>query len=180
MRDFAKTTATEIYVDNQRVAGVLEVANDVHTEQVLGDSPDPKWTFVDARGHFHAHDEKGLIHTVERERERVGCDGACGGQCGGEGSTVTHLLCLICQEEIFPGMIPGPHEVVVGTTSRWTLRVRGFQPPSGMAMVSVRVEADGWPTRFGVAAVGTMHGDEDGLWQGELVGAGPLSRMAKS
>lgn len=169
-----------VFVDNVPVQGVLSVENESDTAWTDLPEPDPRWTFVDAAGHFHARDAEGGLPTLEIVSEHVDCDGSCGGQCRGEGYTVGRAFCRICREEVVPGSIPGPHEVVVANRRSWSVFVEDG-PVFESRRVSVRVEFEGRPTMFGVAQVESCSGGIGGGGaKTRLRGEGPLSVMAKA
>lgn len=168
-----------VFVDDVLVQGLVSVDNEV-TKGWTGAEPDLRWTFVDAAGHFHAWDSAGALHTVELRLGHVDCDASCGGLCGGEGYSHGHWFCRLCQEEIRPGMIPGPHEVVLYQRQSWSVFVEDA-PVIRAQRVSVRLEYDGKPTMFGVACVESRSGSAAGGGVSvKLSGEGPLSVMAKA
>jgi hypothetical protein len=169
-------TPSRVFVDNIPLHGTLSIEDDAQTAQTDAPSPDPRWTFVDSAGHFHARDSKGGLPTLVSKPEHVDCDGSCGGVCGGEGYTVVRCCCVICGEEVVPGTVPGPREVVVNRRRSWKVSV--VNAPMSMAdRVSVRFEVSGSPPMFGVARVcdGTFQSGEMDV---ELRGEGPLSTMS--
>lgn len=144
----------------------------------LGSKPDPNWSFTDAAGHFHAYDQTpGMDYpTLRRRIEVVPCyEPDHGEDC--DGASITHLHCVICDEEIEPGLISGPHtEGLPGRTS-WSAKVT--MPPDeafGLPeVVSLCAEFGNHGTVFGLAAVEatTVSGDRATV---ELVGTTPLGR----
>lgn len=176
----AKLRPSRVFVDNVLVLGLLSIKNDVDTAWTELPEPDPRWTFVDAAGHFHARDATGELLTLKAVPEHVDCDGSCGGQCRGEGYSAVRWHCVICQEEIVPGTIAGPHKVVVASRRSWTVAV-DEGPVFRTQRVSVRVEFEGQPPMFGVAHVESSSGRGDGGGANtKLCGEGPLSVMAKA
>lgn len=89
--------------------------------------PDPSWSFVDGRGHYHAWaqpaDSSRNLPTLKAESVEMPCDGSCGGVCGGEGYVRTEYHCGLCGEVVEPRTVPDrgtktipgleTHEVVV-------------------------------------------------------------------
>lgn len=177
-----QTVGLAVHVNGHEYVGELEIDHD--TQVLWSDSPrpDPKWTFTDAQGHFHAY-AKGFP-TLDMEMVHVDCDGSCGGTCGGEGFHETHYYCRICREEITPGTIAGPHQSTVSGPTSWTVRVKGEGRPSLLLdeSVSVRI-VDSEGALFGVARVANKNiwsmGDVGGF-EVELVGEGPLKRQGES
>jgi hypothetical protein len=167
-----------VFVDDVPLHGMLSVENDVETAWTDLAEPDPRWTFVDSAGHFHARNAEGELPTLVSRPEHVDCDGSCGGQCGGEGYTAVHWHCAICGEEAVPGTVPGPHEVVVARRRSWSVLVEGG-PVFAVERVSVRLEFYGKPTMFGVARVGSSSGRAGGVADTQLLGEGALSVMAE-
>ena len=169
-----------VFVDDVPLQGMLSVENDVSTAWTDLPEPDPRWTFVDAAGHFHARDAEGELPTLVSKAEHVDCDGSCGGQCRGEGFTSVRWHCPLCGEEVVPGTVPGPHELVVARRRSWSVFVENA-PVFGSGRVSVRFEYDGKPTMFGVARVESSSGRGDGgAANVKLRGEGPLSVMAEA
>jgi len=177
------TTATEtilVYInDGPAMAGELNI--DQETQQILSSSakPDTRWTFTDSHGHYHAHsDEQDEPYpTLQRHVEREECDGSCGGTCDGEGFPTVRYTCLICDEDVKPGAIPGPHRYFIPGLKSWTVRAHGLVKPSN-EKVSVRVEVDGL-IYFGVAmpteAIGEGYAGIT-TYVSTLQGVGPLGR----
>jgi hypothetical protein len=141
--------------------------------------PDLRWEHTDSHGHFHAHsdDKDDRYPTLERHVERAECDGSCGGVCEGEGYHTVRYTCRICDEEIKPGSIPGPHHHTIPGMRSWTVQVAG--PVSPFEKVSVRVEA-GDTVYFGIAEgtsrSATSWGSDETTYVSDLVGIGPLGR----
>lgn len=111
--------------------------------------PNPAWTLVDGRNHFHAYTDDGTLPTLRARSEPVPCDGACGSLC--EGTTRTVYECMICDEAVEPAVISGiTHQSVPGRRS-WSLEINDPVMPFG-DMVSVQVKTDG-QLRFGVGQI---------------------------
>lgn len=117
---------------------------------------DRSWTFTDAAGHFHAatEDKREPWPTLRMRIEERPCGFADHDEdCDGE--NVTHWHCLICDEEIAPGMKPGPHYESMAGMESWEARVSvPVEQVNGLLgqRVSVRLESDGG-TAWGVALV---------------------------
>lgn len=156
-------------------------------EMVTSISPkaDPKWTFTDAAGHFHAYDQTPDAYsrypTLRIRVEEVPCSHADHDEdC--DGANIIHYHCRICDEEITPGLIPGPHSEPLYGRYEWSAKVtvsadewfalsgEGFagQP------VSVRAEFSSHEA-FGIARIGAVNGSTDRLTV-DLIGDGPLGR----
>ncbi len=174
-----QTAGLVVYVNKQELVGELEV--DRNAQMVWSDSAqaDPKWSFIDQAGHFHAYDQDEKLPTLRNEPEHIDCDGGCGGLC--EGYETPRYLCRICGEEVTPGPVPGPHQFAVNGPAEWTVHARGeggLRPQPG-EQVSVRI-VDREGILFGVARVcgGTIWSmDEQAMeFEVELAGEGPLSR----
>jgi hypothetical protein len=130
-----------------------------HVDHVTsrGPRPDPNWSTVDSYGHFHAYSgANGLDVKPERyptlsvTREKQPCDGSCGGVCEGEGITIVRYACLICAEQIEPGLIEGPYTYPVAMHYEWTLQVAGDTVPVRFDERATVHLSDG---RFGIALV---------------------------
>lgn len=114
---------------------------------------DPKWTFVDKAGHFHAVTGDGKLPTLERYEKHIGCDGTCGGTCDGT-LTETRHRCRACGKRVKPGHVidqaGGAARSMPGLTT-WTVRI---DHPETLGIteadVSVRAVA-GKRTLFGLA-----------------------------
>lgn len=87
---------------------------------------DPRWSHTDAAGHYHAYSsvEDGLRYpTLKIRVERIPCTiPEHGTDC--EGSNITHWHCRICDVEITPRTIPGPHHESVPGRTTWSARLR--------------------------------------------------------
>jgi len=94
-----------VSVDNgPEVPGVLMIdrqAVDVTTIRKV--KPDPRWTYVDAAGHWHAYDKGGGLPTLRSETQHVECDNADHGVCDGYERTVHR--CVVCGEAVTPGKV---------------------------------------------------------------------------
>lgn len=169
-------TRLAIFIDGEGpFAGDLEQHRDVETVSTMCPAPDPKWEQVDSNGHYHARNaDEDDYPTLKIHVERVECDGSCGGVCEGEGFTVTHYHCQVCDEEIEPGTIPGPHVLSMPGLASWQVTVRSTRTLDGT--VSVRVVANESTTLFGVATASGWESDGFGLVTTTLVGVSPLGR----
>lgn len=126
-----EATATIIINDGERHPGEFVIEQDI--EMVRSDratKPDPKWTFTDDQGHFHAFVEDGGLPTLDRTVIDAPCDGSCGGVCQGEGYTITKYTCRICGQQIEPNWIPDVEARTVGI------------PLPGMKSASVTIRGD--------------------------------------
>jgi hypothetical protein len=152
----------------------------------MGSKADEKWSFTDAAGHFHAYDqssERDHYPTLLMRVEQVPCvhddhDDDC------DGANTTHWHCRICDEEVEPGRIPGPHSSVIAGLRSWEAKV-GLPVAEAWAMrgerVSLRMVVGENRELFGLAMVdvGTVSSD-DVIVYVDLVGIGPLgSRKVK-
>lgn len=118
--------------------------------------PDPRWEHVDTNGHYHAYSGEDTNHypTLTVRTEHVDCDGSCRGLCDGEGYTHDRYHCRICNEEIKPGAMPGPHRHDIPGLKEWSVQVEGYTPDNLATMgdsVSVKLDCEDGPTWFGVA-----------------------------
>lgn len=158
--------------DGDPIPGELEQHQDVETVRSMGALPDPAWEFTDSNGHFHARDtEADSYPTLDARTRHVDCDGSCNGTCDGEGWTETSYHCVICDEEIEPGTIGGPHTIHMPGLRSWTVKVYGRVPLD--EKVSVRIQAE-HVTMFGVALPVSAEGSSSGVEYTTLVGTSPL------
>lgn len=89
--------------------------------------PDPKWSCIDANGHWHAYTTDGKLPTLSAHVRHVDCDGthAFGDmleeEC--EGYDVTEYRCRICLDLVGPHRVPdgtaGLRQFAPGRTSWW-------------------------------------------------------------
>lgn len=136
----------------------LTIEREVIVVNSLSPKSDPKWTYVDRLGHFHAYSDREddgyrRYPTLKATTIEEPCDGSCGGICGGEGYTRTEYSCLICAEVIKPSLIPGPHTATVPGRYDWSAEVRGGVPPTAFDRVSFRLASPTGDTWFGVGVV---------------------------
>lgn len=142
--------------------------------------PDERWSFVDASGHFHAYwSREERWPTLRTRIEPVPCDHEDHDEdC--EGANITHWHCLICDEEIEPRMIPGPHYGSMPGMTSWELRVSVPVDAVDALLdqkVSVRMEQGGNEV-WGVALVLREFSYESGRSTVDLrlIGMSPLGR----
>jgi hypothetical protein len=151
----------------------------------VGPGPSKTWTHVDAHGHFHAwstdpHDQ---YPTLEKFKLHLPCEGGCClNDLPCEGYTVTRYRCVLCKEQIEPGVSDWAKHVTVGSPlTEWSVTVPILLDQG--THVSVRVMMSGaageYPAEmFGVALVAntqsTRHPDGPVVFRSELLGAGGL------
>ena len=174
-------TTTTASIDNgPDVPADLTITQDqIDVTSALATKPDPEWTYVDQRGHFHAYDEDGKLPTLRTRIERTPCPGGCDDP-GCDGYTVTHHHCVICGEEVEPRRVHDFEPKTVPGLTHWTLVVDQGIPQGQQVSVRVRSGAPADPIEvFGVAMVvgveAMMVGDQ---WrtQSTLDGVGPLGK----
>lgn len=175
-----KTETLAFYINgNPALSGELSLDQAYERVTSSGQSPNPRWEFTDANGHYHAHsdDKDDRYPTLARHVEHAECDGSCGGMCNGEGYHVTRYTCRACNAEIKPGVIPGPYSVSIPGLRSWEAWVDGLVR-SFDEDLSVRITVSG-ETWFGFArcveAESRGYGDESEN-RSHLVGLGPLGR----
>jgi hypothetical protein len=143
---------------------------------------DPKWTFVDKAGHFHAVTGAGNLPTLERYEKHIGCDGTCGGTCDGT-LTETRYRCRACGKRVKPGFVvdvPGGQRRTMPGLTSWLLDVQAHEePPSGK--VSIRCTSTGLGGRdwFGIAegrTAGSIHADGVARYSWQAYGVTELGR----
>lgn len=169
------------YVNNgDGVVCELGLDQEIHTQWSTGPRPDNAWSFVDRAGHFHAYDqadERRSYPTLHERSRAVPCDGSCGGVCGGEGYSVVEFFCRICEEQVEPGLIPGPYSFTVPGLKSW--RVDAQASVEG-DLVSIRLETEK-RTYFGVAQITSSHmGSDLAGARTTLTGWGELGSQVKS
>lgn len=144
---------------------------------------DPKWTFVDKSGHFHAVTGDGKLPTLEQYEKHLNCDGSCAGVCSDDGYTETRYRCRACRKRVKPGRVidqaGGVTRTMPGRTS-WFLAVESLdKPPVGR--VSIRCTSTGLAGRdwFGLAdgrVAGSSSAGSDVRWSWEAYGVTELGR----
>jgi hypothetical protein len=170
----------------------VNIEHDLKVEWSSSPKADESWSFTDAAGHFHAYDQStdkyALDHypTLLTKRERVACDHSDHDpDC--DGADIFHYHCRICDEEIMPGLIPGPHSFVIPGRKQWYAKLTvpvadlnglGEQVSFRMADLDGALEAGENAELFGVARVDRMEVGSDGRATLDLVGIGPLGRRA--
>ena len=175
------TTGDGIHInDGPGWAGQLRIEVERIDISSAGPKPNERWSFVDADGHFHAYYEsKDPWPTLHKRIEVVPCsvedhDEDCGG------ANTTHWHCLICDEEITPGMIPGPHYGSMAGMTSWEVQVQVPVESINALMgkqVSFRMESAGGEA-WGVAQVmgGMEYRSGDPSVSLTMVGVSPLGR----
>lgn len=155
------TSACMASVDGaEPVAAQIQIRRNDRVEWTNQPKPDPKWQYVDAAGHFHAYDHDGRsTPTLVDRHEHRECDGSCGGVCDGEGYDIVHSFCAICDEEIQPGMTPGPHSFMIEGLMDWEIVVE--TPLTKPGKVSIVVTAGQWEL-FGIAEPHRIDAGSDG------------------
>lgn len=130
--------------------GSLTFERDVQRVTTAHPIPDPDWEFVDGHGHYHARsrDKNAPLPTLRQHGQHIDCDGSCGFEGGCEGYTTTSYRCLICGEDVVPGVIPGPHTITIEAARSWSCTVEGVVTDES---VSVSIEHDGEVVAFGMA-----------------------------
>jgi hypothetical protein len=169
----------EFRIDNgSPCRGELQIDHNVEVVTTMGPKPDPRWSFVDSHGHFHAFDqsnEREPYPTLAAKTRHHGCDVHIAPEMDDdecEGWDETYYVCRICAEEIEPGQIPGPHEHQVEHPVEWQVEIYADRsmPYPGSGDRSVRVTM-GDTEYFGIAIVMSAN---DG--SATLVGKGPLGQ----
>jgi hypothetical protein len=165
--------------NGEPLAGEFRIARPVDIVMSLGAKPDPHWEMVDSNGHYHAYStEPPAYPTLDNRTERVGCDGSCGDEDECEGYSITRRVCRICQEEITPGVISGPHRFEIPGLWEWSVILDGHMPTGrllGGGTVSVCID-HGDERRWGIAIVTDLYVSSFGECRAELMGSGSLGR----
>ena len=161
-------------------------ANVEHASEIIWSSSpkaDEAWSLVDAAGHFHAYDQSAdrggdRYPTLRVRIEEIPCSYAEHDyDCTGE--NITHYHCRICDEEVTPRLIPGPHSFAVPGRTEWRakLTVPAAEVPSFFGeQVSFRTET-GSHELFGIAHVASVS-VRDGMADIDLTGVSSLGRRA--
>src|SRR5574342_38690 len=132
------------------------VEREMHVEYSMGPKADELWSCTDAARHFHAYDRSDTREhypTLLTRVEVVPCDHAeHDPDC--DGANVTHSHCRICDEEVTPGLIPGPHSIPVAGLWSWEAKVTmpaDEAVPLVDTIVSLRLESGDGSEMFGHA-----------------------------
>lgn len=176
-------THADISLDGAPVQpGCITIEQEIKTfASATATKPDPAWTLVDERGHFHAYDDDGELPTLTSSLVHVNCDDVHTGPLADpdepcEGYDVTEWTCRICGTEITPGRLPDHDQKSMPGLKAWRAEITSDQPIDNR-IVSVRAAVtDG--VHFG-AAYATMRRAETRLDGGlqvtiELIGYSPL------
>lgn len=162
-------TSYEWEVENEKI--------DVTPERTT--KPDPKWSYVDRQGHYHAFsdDEHDLLPTLR-------------GVFDEDVPSAVAYRCRICNFEVIPEWITQRSTVRIYAPGRMSWRVEllahwpNIDPLMNGTSVSVRIEEDG-DILFGVGllqATGAGVNDAGVIeWRGQIIGNGALgTRKASS
>lgn len=170
----------------ERLPAALTIEQDVRQEWTGLPKPDPAWTFTDSNGHFHAYDledDTNRYPTLQAKTEVLPCDNSDHDyEC--DGVHVTHWHCQICDEEVEPGSIPGPHPFLIEGPKDWRIEVDGRVEPAREKIAIQFSSADGTREYFGIAVAmqsrGWMpEGGNEPRFTTVVRGAGgPLGRRA--
>lgn len=167
----------------------IVITRDVHVETSTSPKFDEWWSFTDAAGHFHAYDQtedRGQSFPTLRERlEKIPCGYSDHDvDCGGE--NITHYHCRICDEEIKPSMVPGPHTYTWLGLSDWQAELSVVDDgawPTWASMtgdqISLRADAGDGVDLFGIAIVNDVAmSSYPGMTKTTvaMVGSGPLGQ----
>jgi hypothetical protein len=169
----------------ERLSAALTIEQDVRQEWTGLPKSDPAWTFTDSNGHFHAYDLDGdTSHypTLRAKTEVRACDNSDHDhEC--DGVHITHWHCQICDEEVEPGSIPGPHSFLIEGPKDWRIEVDGRVEPAREQVLIQFAPTGGENEFFGVAVA--MHprgwmpdGGSEPRFTTVVRGAGPLGRRA--
>lgn len=160
------TATTTVSIDGSDFlpCDVLIEQNIEYVTSAYASKPDPKWSFTDGAGHFHAFTKaKDRSELPTLRAEEVPCDGAC----GDPEDTVTVYRCIICGETVEPGYIPD-----------YDAMTRGFPIP-GPKRAEVTVFADG-PHGNRTVSLRIKAGDMEMIGIGEVVATGSDGRTQVS
>lgn len=162
-----KASNLEIFVDEHGpYSGDLQIEYEAIDISTLLPSykPDPKWTYVDKAGHFHAITKDGKYPTLESYTKHRRCPGGCG-DFGCEGTYETRYRCRVCAKRVRPGSIEeGFQGMVRKAPGRmdWTVEVHAQWPPDTAGEAVARV-VSGDRTWFGVVRYGRASSGPDGV-----------------
>lgn len=150
--------------------------------------PDPSWTYVDRKGHFHAYtgdDNTSHYPTLKTRHVHTECslggtDGGCPDHNECDGDWESSLVCVICEQEVTPGSRTTVGRSFIPGLQSWSVEAAGVWAESG-DVVSVRLnDSRGLPLYFGVAQCSDMrYGSSDTVYTARFEGIGPLARVGK-
>jgi hypothetical protein len=117
---------------------------------------DPNWTFVDAKGHFHAFSINGTrqsLPTLAQSHDDVPCN-CQSALCEGDRPTIDYN-CLICREEVKPESRKTFGRRYMDGHTSWHIEAEALDvPPIRVgAQVSILGTLEGGQTIFGVASL---------------------------
>jgi hypothetical protein len=138
--------------------------------------PDPSWTLVDERGHFHAYDDDGELPTLNARTRHIDCDGHGEDEPACEGYDITEWTCRICGIQVEPGRRDDSGERTMPGLKSWRAEIISDRPIDN-GLVSVRaLTADGM--HFGTALATIRQAEQQASGgirvTAELIGASPL------
>lgn len=175
-------------IDGKPVTHITVAMEQEMIDVTSATEPDPTWTYVDRKGHFHAYTEdKDASHypTLKTSHVHIECslgglDGKCEDSGGCDGYWDGSLVCVICEQEITPATKASSERHYVPGMKSWTVEATGMWTDPGEA-VSVRLnDARGLPMYFGVAVCHDMrYGSNDTMYTAVYHGIGPLCTVGK-
>lgn len=135
---------------------------------------DPSWSMADANGHYHAASFDGRVVTYPTLATRTRpCDGACGDPDHLE----SYYVCAICEVEVRPGTIPGPHHRTIPGRSSWECVVDAGVPFGQTVTIRLVHDDHEW---FGLARpTGEVTMSSAGPVRTRLFGVGPLGNRSR-
>jgi hypothetical protein len=166
---------TEIRIDDlPATEGELHVEFDRVEVSSRSMRPDPGWEFVDAAGHYHAwagKEKDYTLPTLVQKVERVPFEYPDEDD-ESEDYEIRHYHCMICDEQIEPGLVAPPlyREFAQGRMS-WRVVVPVHVPIRQRASVRVSV---GEKLYFGVGVASEGTYVSDGRARTTIIGASEL------
>lgn len=176
----------EISIDGRPPsAGILDVHQEwIDVSTLSAWKPDPKWTYVDRLGHFHAWGDDGNLPTLDRRTRHVDPvvsdeidDDPDPDDCDDDGYDESFHACRICDEEIEPKYVPAPRDRSMPGLKTWTIEVD--QTLTCGTQVSVVATTPG-STAFGVGVVTTVSSPGSGTVRSTIAGSGDLGIRTRS
>lgn len=175
--------------DGPEVWAELIIETETHVETTAAGKPDLAWTFVDSNGHYHAYSQTNLSNdagegkpypTLLSRVEHIDCDGhhlapIMDDPC--EGYDVVRYHCRICDEEIKPDMIPGPHSFTVAGLTTWQVTCESPSAPyAEIDRRPVSVRAVTKHSGQEIEYFGVAHRFDQSWPSFVLLGVGPLGK----
>lgn len=184
----------EISIDGRPpAAGIIDVHQEwIDVGTLSAQKPDPDWTYLDERGHFHAWDDEGNLPTLDRRMRHIDpvatdeidddpdpddLDDDNYDDDDRDGYEESFYACRICGEEIEPKYVPASRDRKMPGLKSWTIEVD--QALTCGTQVSVVATTTG-STAFGVGVVTAVSHPRPGTVRSTIAGSGDLGIRTRS